>query len=61
MIASRVAARLRTETNSRVELKKGGLGELSVDVDGRKVIETNQFWFPTTNKIVQQVKQLLSK
>ncbi|HSE31567.1 MAG TPA: hypothetical protein VLA93_08305 [Pyrinomonadaceae bacterium] len=59
MIASRVAARLRSETKSEVELRKGGLGELSVAIDGQKVVDTNRFWYPTPNSIFQRVKQIL--
>jgi len=61
MIAARVAERLRTETLSEVELRKGGLGELSVEIDGRKVINTNRFWYPSPNSLFQQVKQIISK
>jgi len=61
MNAARVAERLRTETLSEVELRKGGLGELSVEIDGRKVINTNRFWYPSPNSLFQQVKQIISK
>jgi len=60
MIAARVAERLRTETQSEVELRKGGLGELSVEIDGRKVVKTNPFWYPTPNSVLQRVKQILA-
>lgn len=54
-----MAARLRSETKSEVELRKGGLGELSVVIDGQKVVDTNRFWYPTPNNIFQKVKQRL--
>jgi len=54
-----VAARLRTEAKAEVELRKGGLGELSVVIGGQKVVDTNRFWYPTPNSIFQQVKQIL--
>lgn len=60
MIAARVAKRLRTETQSEVELRKGALGELSVEIDGRKVVQTNPFWYPTPNSVFQRVKQVLA-
>ena len=61
MIAARVAERLRNETQSEVELRKGGLGELSVEIDGRKIVTTNPFWYPTPNSVFQRVKQALAK
>jgi hypothetical protein len=59
MIAARVAARLRSETKSEVELRKGGLGELSIAIDGQKVVKTNRLWYPTPNSLFQQVEQIL--
>ena len=61
MMASRVAAQLRKETDVQVETKRGGLGELSVYVDGRKVIDTNRLWYPTPSKIVKRVRALLAE
>jgi len=40
---------------------KGGLGELSVDINGEKVVDTNRFWYPTPSAIVRQVTELLSQ
>jgi hypothetical protein len=59
MMASRVAARLNKEKNVEVETVKGGLGEFSVYIDDRKVIDTNRFWYPSTDKIIKQVQSLL--
>jgi hypothetical protein len=56
-----VAARLKQETDAQVETKRGGLGELSVTINDRKVIDTNRFWYPTPGKIVNKVKALLSE
>ena len=61
MMASRVAAQLRKEDNVQVETVRGGLGEFSVQIDGRKVIDTNRLWYPTPGKIVKRVKALLAK
>ena len=58
-IAARVAERLRSETESEVELRRGGIGELSVAIDGQKVVKTNRFWYPTPTSVYQQVKQIL--
>jgi len=61
MTASRVAAQLNKESNMEVETVKGGLGEFSVYMDGRKVIDTNRLWYPTTNKIVKKIGVLLAR
>ena len=60
MMASRVAAQLRKETDAQVETVRGGLGEFSVYLDGRKVIDTNRLWYPTPSKIVTKLKALLA-
>ena len=60
MTASRVAAQLNKESNMEVETVKGGLGEFSVYMDGRKVIDTNRLWYPTTSKIVKKIRVLLA-
>ena len=60
-MASRVAARLRKENNAQVEVVRGGLGEFSVYVDDRKVIDTNRLWYPTPSKIVKKTEALLAK
>jgi hypothetical protein len=61
MMASRVAAQLRKETDAQVETIKGGLGEFSVYIDERKVIDTNRLWYPTPSKIVIKIKTLLAE
>lgn len=58
--ASRVAAALREEDGLEVEMRWGGLGELSVLVDGRKVVETNRFWFVSARAVVERVRASLS-
>jgi len=60
-MASRVAAQLNKENNVEVETVRGGLGEFSVYIDERKVIDTNRFWYPTTNKIVKKIETLLAE
>ncbi len=59
MMASRVAAQLRKENDIEVETVKDGLSEFSVYIDEQKVIDTNRFWYPTSNKIVKNVKAML--
>jgi hypothetical protein len=58
-MAARVAARLRKENNAQVEIVRGGLGEFSVYVDDRKVIDTNRLWYPTPSKIVKKIQALI--
>lgn len=61
MIAARVADQLRSDTDAQVELVKGGLGEFSAYIDGRKVIDTNRLWYPTPGKVVKKIKGLLGE
>jgi hypothetical protein len=58
-MAARVAAQLRKEKDVQVEAVKGGLGEFSVFIDGRKVIDTNRLWYPIPSKIVKKVREQL--
>jgi len=60
-MASRVAAQLRKENNAQVEVVRGGLGEFSVYVDDRKVIDTNRLWYPTPGKVVKKIQALLEE
>ena len=60
-MASRVAAELKKETDVQVEIVRGGLGEFSVHLDDRKVIDTNRLWYPTPSKIVKKMKALLAE
>lgn len=60
-MASRVAAELKKETDVQVETVRGGLGEFSVDLDDRKVIDTNRLWYPTPSKLVKKIKALLAE
>jgi hypothetical protein len=60
-MASRVAAELKKETDVQVEIVRGGLGEFSVHLDDRKVIDTNRLWYPTPSKVVKKMKALLAE
>lgn len=60
-MASRVAAELKKETDVQVETVRGGLGEFSVHLDDRKVIDTNRLWYPTPSKVVKKIKALLAE
>jgi len=61
MMAARVAAQLRKEHDAQVETVRGGLGEFSIHIDGRKVIDTNRLWYPTPSKIVKKIRALLAE
>jgi hypothetical protein len=61
MMAARVADELRAEAGVEVETVKGGLGEFSVSVDGRKEIETSRLWYPNTNKVLARLRALLAE
>ncbi len=58
-MAARVAAQLRKENDAEVEIARGGLGEFSVWIDDRKVIDTNRLWYPSPGKVVKKVQALL--
>ena len=60
-MAARVADELRAEEGVEVETVKGGLGEFSVSVDGRKEVETNRLWYPRPSKVAARVRELLAK
>ena len=61
MIAARVAADFEHERDVQVETKKGGLGELSVDVDGKRVFTGSRIWYPTPSSVVEKVRAVLPK
>lgn len=60
-MAARVAQQLEGETELEVETVKGGLGEFSVSVDGRKSIDTSRLWYPAPGRIVERVRTLLAE
>ena len=60
-MAARVAAELDKEPGIEVEKVKGGLGEFSVSIDDRKVVDTSRFWYPTPSKVVQKVRTALAE
>lgn len=61
MIAARVADELREKNKVDVEVGKGGIGELSVYFDDRRVIDTSRFWYPTPGSIVKKAQALLAE
>ena len=60
-MAARVAAQLSGEKDVEVETVKGGLGEFSVSIAGRKVIDTSRLWYPTPRKVVARTRSLLAE
>lgn len=60
-MAARVAAQLSKENAHVVETVRGGLGEFSVYIDGKKVIDTNRLWYPTPSKVVTKIRKLLAE
>lgn len=56
-----MAAELKKEVGVEVETVRGGLGEFSVLVDDRKVVETSRFWYPSPGKVVQKVRASLKE
>ena len=55
-----MAAELRKETDAPVETVRGRLGEFSVYIDDRNVIDTSRVWYPTPSKIVKKIQALLA-
>jgi hypothetical protein len=51
-----VAADLAQEPELLVETIKGGLGELSVGVNGVKVFESSRFLYPTPSGVIKKVR-----
>jgi hypothetical protein len=44
-----------------VEVVKGDFHELSVEIDGEKVIDTNRLWYPLPSSLVRRTRELLEK
>ena len=56
-----MAADLSKENDVEVEEVRGGLGELSVFIDGQKLIDTKRLWYPIPSKVVAQTRRFLAK
>ena len=59
-IAARVADKL-AQPDVKVETVKGGMGELSVEVDGTRVFTSNRLFYPTPTNVVQKVKEAMDE
>ena len=58
MIAARVAADLEQLSDVEVQTKKGGLGELSVDVDGKRAFTGSRIWYSMPTTIIKKVRAM---
>lgn len=56
-----MAAQLKKENGVEVETVRGGVGELSVSIDDRKVVDTNRFWYPTPGSVLKKVRAALAE
>jgi hypothetical protein len=56
-----VAAELKKAPDVEVEAVKGELGEFSVSVEGRKVVDTSRFWYPWPSAVIHKVRAALAK
>jgi hypothetical protein len=59
VIAARVAAELNRERGIEARVAKGGLGELSVRLDGEEIVRTNPLWYPMPSTVVKKSKAKL--
>jgi hypothetical protein len=59
-IAARVADKL-AQPDVKVETVKGGLGELSVEVDGTPVFTSSRLLYPTPTNVIQRVKEAMDE
>jgi hypothetical protein len=59
-MAARVAAQLRKTPGVQVESVKGNLGEFSVSMDGRMLVNTARFWYPWPGKVIQKLRTALA-
>jgi hypothetical protein len=56
-----VEAELKEQDGVEVETVRGGLGELSVSIDDRKVVNANRLWSPTLEDVLNKVRNALAE
>lgn len=56
-----MAAKLSEDSRLAVERVRGGLGELSVLVDGVQAYRSNPFWYPRSETVLGAVKDWLAR
>ena len=54
-VATRVAAEMKKE-GAEVTLERGGMGELTILVDGRPVVRAKRFWYPNPWSVMRRVR-----
>ena len=56
-----MAATLSEDPRLTVEQVRGGLGELSVHVDGVRAYRSNPFWYPRSETVLGAVREWLAR
>ena len=56
-----MAEQLKQANDVEVEVLKGGFLELSVRVDGEKLIDTNRLWYPLPSSLLRKTRELLNR
>ena len=56
-----MAEQLKEANDVEVELLKGGFLELSVGVDGKKLIDTSRLWYPLPSSLLRKTRDLLDR
>jgi len=54
-VAARVAAEMKKE-GAEVTLERGGVGELTVSVDGREIVRAKRFGYPNPWSVMRRVR-----
>ena len=52
---------MRKEDGVEVETVRGGLGELSISINDRKVVDTSKLGYPTPGSVVKKVRTALAE
>lgn len=56
-----MAAHFKHHPDVQLEIMNGGLGELTVSIDGAKVFEGNRLWYPTPGGVIKKVQAALDR
>jgi hypothetical protein len=56
-----VVAQLKKEPDVQIDLVKGGLGEFSISIDGRKYIDASRFWYSRPSRVLDKILALLAE
>lgn len=52
---------MKQENDVEVEMSKGGFLELSVGIDGEKLIDTNRLWYPLPSSLLRKTREVLNR